>query len=123
MQQNRTVNAEKSDDGTIGKPKWGCAIYWFKIKSSNLMRPSSECNGGDDGGLRCQFALLELSKPSNFGGNINNWNQKKVRTQNRPALVVPFHQLGLEAKAVSPLVLNQHTTVEIMVSSDLSSSF
>jgi hypothetical protein len=49
--------AEKSDGGMIGKPKWGCAIYWFKIKSSNLMRPSSECNGGDDGVLRCPVRL------------------------------------------------------------------
>jgi hypothetical protein len=87
------------------------------------MDPHSECDVGEDGVLTCQSKLLELSKPSNFGGNINNWNQRSVRTQNRPALVVPFHQLGLEAKAVSPLVLNQHAMVEMMVSSDLSSSF
>jgi hypothetical protein len=41
------------------------------------MDPHSECDVGEDGVLTCQSKLLELSKPSNFGGNINNWNQKK----------------------------------------------
>jgi hypothetical protein len=79
------------------------------------MNPQSKCNGGDDGGLRCQFALLELSKPSNFGGNINNWNQS-VRTQNGS-----FQNFtSLMGKAVIQHVLDQNAMTETMVSSDVS---
>jgi hypothetical protein len=76
------------------------------------MNPQFKCDGGDDGGLRCQFALLELSKPSNFGGNINNWDQS-VRTQNGT-----FHFNRLMGKAVI-----QHSAMtQTMVGSGVSLS-